>query len=359
MNAPRRAETDSAPRHEEKFNPILRALRVIIDWRELGFHERERRDTMPVEYYSKVWHNGQFIPWEDATIHVASHVVSYASGVFEGIRCYETPQGPAIFRLKDHTQRLINSARIYRMEFDYTLDQLQQALIDLVRVNNIKACYLRPVAFRGYGETGVNPLKNPVEIYLMAWKWGKYLGADALQQGVDVCVSSWHRMAPNTMPSLAKAASNYMNSQLIKMEAITNGYMEGIALDAAGNISEGSGENVFIIRDEKLYTPPLSCSLLPGITRDSILTLANELGYAVTEQTLSREVLYLADEVFLCGTAAEITPVRSVDRIPVGQGRPGPVTQKLQERFLSIVQGRAEDAHGWLTFCTQPVAVGR
>lgn len=314
---------------------------------------------MPVEHYEKVWHNGKFIPWEEATIHVASHVVSYASSVFEGIRCYDTPQGPAIFRLKDHMQRLINSARIYRMELGFTVDQLQQAQIDLVRVNGIKACYLRPVVLRGYGETGVNPLKNPVEIYLMAWGWGKYLGHDALQEGVDVCVSSWQRMAPNTLPSMAKAASNYMNSQLIKMEALTNGYVEGIALDSTGNISEGSGENIFVIRDQKLLTPPLSCSILPGITRDSILTLAREMGYTVVEQTLAREVLYLADEVFLCGTAAEITPVRSVDRMVVGKGRPGPITLKLQERFLALVQGQTEDPHGWLTFCNQPVEVDR
>jgi branched-chain amino acid aminotransferase len=292
-------------------------------------------------------------------VHVASHVVSYASCLFEGIRCYETPQGPAIFRLKEHTDRLVNSCKIYRMELDYSREQLAQALVELVRVNGVKHCYLRPVIFRGYGEAGVNPLKNPIEIYLLAWQWGKYLGAEALAQGVDVCVASWHRMAPNTMPAMAKAASNYMNAQLIKMEAITNGYVEGIALDPAGHISEGSGENIFLVRDGKIFTPPLASSVLPGITRDSVMTLARELGYEVSEQPLAREMLYIADEVFFTGTAAEITPIRSVDRIVVGKGQPGLVTRRLQERFLAIVEGRAEDKYGWLTLCNQPVAAER
>ena len=314
---------------------------------------------MALAYYEQVWHNGKFIPWAEATVHVASHVVSYASCLFEGIRCYETPRGPAIFRLKEHTDRLVNSCKIYRMELDYSRAQLAQALVELVRVNKVKHCYLRPVIFRGYGEAGVNPLKNPIEIYLLAWQWGKYLGAEALAQGVDVCVASWHRMAPNTMPAMAKAASNYMNAQLIKMEAITNGYVEGIALDPSGHISEGSGENIFLVRDGKIYTPPLASSVLPGITRDSVMTLARELGYEVSEQLLAREMLYIADEVFFTGTAAEITPIRSVDRIVVGKGKPGPLTQKLQERFLAIVEGRGEDKYGWLTFCNQPVAAER
>jgi branched-chain amino acid aminotransferase len=314
---------------------------------------------MALAYYEQVWHNGKFIPWAEATVHVASHVVSYASCLFEGIRCYETPRGPAIFRLKEHTDRLVNSCKIYRMELDYSRAQLAQALVELVRVNKVKHCYLRPVIFRGYGEAGVNPLKNPIEIYLLAWQWGKYLGAEALAQGVDVCVASWHRMAPNTMPAMAKAASNYMNAQLIKMEAITNGYVEGIALDPSGHISEGSGENIFLVRDGKIYTPPLASSVLPGITRDSVITLARELGYEVSEQPLAREMLYIADEVFFTGTAAEITPIRSVDRIVVGKGQPGPVTRQLQERFLAIVEGRAEDKYGWLTFCNQPVTAER
>ena len=306
---------------------------------------------MAIAYCEQVWHNGKFIPWAEATVHVASHVVSYASCLFEGIRCYETPQGAAIFRLKEHTDRLVNSCKIYRMELAYSREQLAQAMVELVRVNKVKHCYIRPVVFRGYGEVGVNPLKNPIEIYLLAWEWGKYLGAEALKQGVDVCVASWHRMAPNTMPAMAKAASNYMNAQLIKMEAITNGYVEGIALDPSGHISEGSGENIFLARDGRIFTPPLASSVLPGITRDSVMTLARELGCEVSEQALAREMLYIADEVFFSGTAAEITPIRSVDRIVVGQGKPGPITKKLQERFLSIVEGRAEDRYGWLTPC--------
>jgi branched-chain amino acid aminotransferase len=314
---------------------------------------------MSVDFYDHVWHNGKFIPWKDATIHVASHVVSYGSCLFEGIRCYDTPQGPSIFRLKEHVDRLVNSSKIYRMELAYSRADLERALVEVVRINKAPHCYLRPIVLRGYGEVGVNAMKNPIEIYLLAWKWGKYLGAEALNQGVDVCVSSWNRMAPNTLPPMAKAAANYMNAQLIKMEAITNGYVEGIALDPSGNVSEGSGENIFVVREGKLFTPPLGSSVLPGITRDSVITLARELGITVVEQIIAREMLYIADEVFFTGTAAEITPIRSVDRITVGAGKPGPITKKLQERFLSIVEGRAEDKYGWLTQCSQPVAAGR
>lgn len=313
---------------------------------------------MAIDHYEKVWHNGEFIPWDDAKVHVASHVISYASCLFEGIRCYETPQGPAIFRLKEHTERLANSCKIYRLDLEYSREQLQQAMVELVRVNKAKHCYIRPLVFRGYGELSVNPLKNPVEVYLLSWRWGKYLGEEALKKGVDVCVSSWQRMAPNTLPSMAKAAANYMNAQLIKMEAIANGYVEGIALDTSGYVSEGSGENIFVVREGKIYTPPLASSVLPGITRDSVLTLAREMGYPVSEQPLAREMLYIADEIFFTGTAAEITPIRSVDRIVIGQGQPGPITRKLQERFLAIVQGHADDKYGWLTFCNQPVAAG-
>jgi len=312
---------------------------------------------MAVKYFEKVWHNGEFIPWADATIHVASHVVSYASCLFEGIRCYETPQGPAIFRLKDHVDRLVDSSKIYRMELNYSSEQLQQALVELVRVNEVRHCYLRPVVFRGYGNVGVDPLHNPIEIYLMAWEWGKYLGHEALRDGVDVCVSSWGRIAPNTLPALAKASANYMNSQLIHMEAVINGYTEGIALDASGHISEGSGENIFVVRHGRILTPPLSSSVLPGVTRMSIVTLAQELGYAIVETEIPREMLYIADEVFFVGTAAEVTPIRSVDRIQVGKGKPGPITLELQESLLAIAQGRAEDKHGWLTLCGQTVAV--
>jgi branched-chain amino acid aminotransferase len=311
---------------------------------------------MALKYYEKVWHNGEFIPWADATIHVASHVVSYASCLFEGIRCYETPQGPAIFRLKDHVDRLVNSSKIYRMELDYSSEQLQQALVELVRVNQVKHCYLRPLVFRGYGNAGVDPLHNPIEIYLLAWEWGKYLGKEALQNGVEVCVSSWGRIAPNTLPALAKSAANYMNSQLIHMEAVINGYTEGIALDASGHVSEGSGENIFVVRQGSLLTPPLSSSVLPGITRMSILTLAHDLGYSVVETEIPREMLYIADEVFFVGTAAEVTPIRSVDRVLVGKGHPGPITLQLQESLLAIAEGRADDKYGWLTLCGQEVA---
>jgi len=314
---------------------------------------------MAIKHFEKVWHNGEFIPWNEATIHVASHVVSYGSCLFEGIRCYDTPAGPSIFRLKEHTERLVNSCKIYRMELEFSRDQLAQAMVELVQVNAVKHCYIRPVIFRGFGEVGVSPLKNPIEIYLLAWEWGKYLGNEALRQGVDVCVSSWQRIAPNTLPAIAKAAANYMNAQLVKMEALTNGYVEGITLDASGHVSEGSGENIFVMRGGKIITPPLSSSILPGITRDSVITLAQELGYTVVEQAISREMLYIADEVFFTGTAAEITPIRSVDRIVVGEGQPGPVTRSLQARFLSIVQGKAEDKYGWLTLCGQPVAAAR
>jgi branched-chain amino acid aminotransferase len=314
---------------------------------------------MAINYYEKVWHNAEFIPWESATVHVASHVLSYASCLFEGMRCYETKHGPAIFRLKEHTERLLNSCKIYRMDVSYSRDQLEQATIELVRINDAKHCYIRPLIFRGYGEAGVNGLRNPVETYLLAWRWGKYLGDEALKSGVDVCVSSWNRVAPNTLPAMAKAAANYMNSQLIQMEASINGYTEGIALDAAGNISEGSGENIFVIRDGRIYTPPFASAILPGVTRNSIMTLAEELGYPVVEQSLPRETLYIADEVFFVGTAAEVTPIRSVDRIVVGNGKPGPITRKLQERYLAIAEGRAEDKYGWLTLCNQPVGAER
>jgi branched-chain amino acid aminotransferase len=311
---------------------------------------------MAIDYYEKVWHNGKFIPWQDATLHVASHVVSYGTCLFEGIRCYETPQGPAIFRLKDHAQRLVDSCKIYRMELPYSAADLQQAMTDLVRTNRAQHAYIRPLIFRGLGDLGVNPLKNPIETYILCWRWGKYLGEDALKNGIDVCISSWNRIAPNTLPAMAKAAANYMNSQLIKMEAVVNGFVEGIALDRSGNVSEGSGENIFVIRNNRLLTPPLVSSILPGITRDSVITLAEEIGLPVSEQPLPREALYIADEVFFSGTAAEITPLRSIDRIVIGQGRPGPITRELQQRLLAIAQGHADDKYGWLTYAHQPVA---
>jgi branched-chain amino acid aminotransferase len=298
----------------------------------------------------KIWHNGRFIPWEDATIHVLSHVVSYGSSIFEGIRCYATPSGPAVFRLKEHIRRMLDSAKIYRMEnLGYSAPQLAEAMLELVRVNRMESCYIRPIVIRAYGEMGVNPLKNPIDVYVACWEWGKYLGEEALAEGVDVCVSSWTRIAPNTLPALAKAGANYMNSQLMKMEALANGYSEGIALDAAGYVSEGSGENIFVVRDGKIHTPPLGASVLPGITRDSVLTLARELDIPLVETIIPREMLYIADEVFFSGTAAEITPIRSIDRISIGKGRRGPIAEKLQKEFFAIVNGTHPDRHGWLT----------
>jgi branched-chain amino acid aminotransferase len=297
----------------------------------------------------KIWHNGRFIAWEDAKIHVLSHVVSYGSSVFEGVRCYDTQRGPAIFRLREHTRRLLDSAKIYRMPVPFTLEQLMEAQVELVRVNRLRSCYLRPIVLRGYGTMGVMPGSNPVEVFLACWEWGKYLGEEAMTQGVDVCVSSWNRMAPNTLPALAKAGGNYLNSQLIRMQADLDGYAEGIALDRDGYVSEGSGENIFVIRDGKIHTPPLAASVLPGITRDTILTLAREAGIPVVEMNIPREMLYIADEIFFTGTAAEVTPVRSVDRIPVGSGKRGPVTEQLQKAFFDIVEGRVEDRYGWLT----------
>ncbi len=298
----------------------------------------------------KIWHNGSFIPWDDAKVHVLTHALHYGSTVFEGLRCYSTPSGPAIFRAREHLRRLFDSARIYRMEnIGYAADQLLEAMAELVRVNRMDSCYIRPLAFRGYGEMGVLPLHNPVEVYIACWEWGKYLGPEALAEGVDVCVSSWTRLAPNTLPAMAKVAANYMNSQLIKMEAVINGYAEGIALDAAGYVSEGSGENIFVARDGRLYTPPLGTSALPGITRDTVLELARDLRIEIIEQAIPREMLYIADEVFFTGTAAEITPIRSIDRIQIGKGRRGPIAEKLQRAFFAIIRGEAEDRRGWLT----------
>src|SRR5271165_4321018 len=308
----------------------------------------------------KIWRNGEFIAWDDARIHVLSHVVSYGSSVFEGIRCYETLNGPAVFRLPEHVRRMVDSAKIYRMDnFQFTREQLSAAILELVTINQMRSCYIRPIVMRGYGEMGVNGTKNPVDIYLACWEWGKYLGEEALSEGVDVCISSWNRFAPNTLPALAKAGANYMNSQLIKMEALANGYSEGIALDTSGFVSEGSGENVFLVHKDRIYTPPLANSVLPGITRSSVLQIAHDLGITVHEQTIPREFLYLADEVFFSGTAAEITPIRSVDKITVGDGKIGPVTRAVRSEFYAIANGKVEDRHGWLTPVPmkQPVAV--
>ena len=308
----------------------------------------------------KIWHNGRFIPWDDAKIHVLSHVTSYGSSVFEGIRCYHTAAGPAIFRVREHSQRLLDSAKIYRIEVGYGVDELSEAMAELVRVNRLQSCYLRPIVLRGYGDVGVLPANVPTEVYLACWEWGKYLGEEGLAQGVDVCVSSWTRIAPNTLPALAKAGANYMNSQLIRMEAHINGYAEGIALDESGYVSEGSGENIFVVRNGKILTPPLGASVLPGITRDTVIQLAESLGIPVTETLVPREMLYIADEVFFSGTAAEITPIRTVDRIPIGKGTRGPITERLQSVFFDLVKGNAPDHYGWLypvAKAEQPVGV--
>ncbi len=314
---------------------------------------------MPVQKTDKIWHNGKFIDWDDATIHITAHVISYGSAVFEGIRCYATPQGPAILRLPEHAQRLLNSSKIYRMEVKYSLEELMQAMVELVRVNKMPHCYIRPLVLRGYGVVGVDPSKTPIEVYIACWPWGGYLGADALEKGVDVCVSSWNRMAPNTLPAMAKSAANYMNSQLIKMEAIINGYVEGIALDDRGLVSEGSGENIFIVRAGTVITPPLASSVLPGITRDSVITLCRDLEIPFQERSIPREELYISDEVFFVGTATEITPIRSIDRYVIGSGQRGAVTKTLQDEFFGILQGKKADRHGWLTLVKQPVAAAR
>ncbi len=301
---------------------------------------------MPLESTSHIWHNGQLIPWERAQIHVMSHVVHYGSSVFEGIRCYSQPDGAGVFRLHEHMARLVDSAKIYRMPLGYTVDELSDAVVQVIEANGIAPCYIRPVAFRGYGEIGVNPLKSPVEVYIANFPWGKYVPGNA---GADVCVSSWSRLAPNTMPSLAKAGANYMNSQLIRMEAEINGYAEGIALDVNGYLSEGSGENLFVIRGGVLYTSPLANSVLNGITRSSVLTIAKDLGIPVVEQALPREMLYIADEAFFTGTAAEVTHLRSVDRILIGDGTMGPITKALHDEFFALVNGTKPDRYGWLT----------
>ncbi len=310
---------------------------------------------MALKKTEKIWHNGTFIPWDDAQIHVLSHVVNYASAVFEGIRCYSTPKGPAVFRLQDHMQRLVNSAKVYRMDLPYSVDTFSSVALDLVRANSMDACYIRPIVLRGYGDVSVNPFNCPIEVYMACWEWGKYLGPEALERGVDVCISTWTRIAPNTLPAMAKAVGNYMNSQLVRMEAMINGYTEGIALDVDGHVSEGSGENIFVIANGTLVTPPLANSILPGITRSTIFTLAREMGIPVAEQLIPRESLYIADEVFLCGTATEVTPVRSIDRISIGNGGRGPITKRLQDEFFAVVEGRKADRHGWLTHV--PVAV--
>src|SRR3954452_17069473 len=317
------------------------------------------KDVSTMNIVQKVWKNGEFIDWNDARIHVMSHVVDYGSSVFEGIRCYNTTKGSAVFRLTEHMQRLVNSAKIYRMDFPYDRQALCDATVELIRASGLDECYIRPIVFRGLDEDkpafGVNPFPNPIDSYIAIWQWGKYLGEEALESGIDVCVSSWTRITSNSMPAMAKAGANYMNSQLIKMEALLGGFSEGIALDDRGYVSEGSGENIFVVYNGRLLTPPLGASILPGITRDSVIQLAREMGIEVVEAQVQRAALYLADELFFTGTAAEITPIRSIDRITVGAGKRGEITAQLQSAFFEILDATrsAPNAAPWLTFVNE------
>jgi len=296
-----------------------------------------------------VWRDGELVRWDDATIHVLSHVVHYGSSVFEGIRFYDTPDGPAIFRLPEHIRRFLDSAKIYRMDLGFTGEQIADACSETVRRNNINEGYLRPIALRGYGSPGLNPLPCPIELFVLCWPWGAYLGDEAIAKGIDACVSSWHRMEPNTFPAGAKAGGNYLSAQLMRMEALANGYGEAIALGPGGLLSEGSGQNIFLVRNGVLMTPPIDGTLLAGITRDSIITIARDIGIPVSEGPIPRETLYTCDEAFFTGTAAEVTPIRSVDRIDVGNGTVGPITRTLQQRLLGIARGQLPDSYGWLT----------
>lgn len=307
---------------------------------------------MAFEGAKKIWMNGEIIPWENATVHVMAHALHYGSSVFEGIRVYPTPNGPAVFRLTPHMKRLFDSARIYRMTIPYDLDLLIQVCKDIIQANELNdGAYIRPIVLRGYGSAGLSPRDDhPVDVAVAAWKWGAYLGAEGLEKGIDACISSWQRVAPNTVPAMAKAGGNYLSSQLISMEAKRLGFTEGIALSVDGRVSEGAGENLFIVKDGNLITPPTAASILAGITRDTVRQLAGRMGISVTEQQIPREMLYLADEVFLCGTAAEITPVRSIDRMTIGSGARGPVTEQLQDAFFGLFDGRTEDTEGWLEY---------
>ncbi len=303
----------------------------------------------PFNENGKIWMNGDLVPWKDANIHIASHVIHYGSSIFEGFRAYESSQGPVIFRLRAHTQRLYNSCKMYRMDIPYTQEEFNLAVIDTIKSNGFSSCYIRPIVYRGYGTLGVDPFPNPVNCAIIVWEWGTYLGEEALEKGVDVKISTWQRMAPNTLPALSKSGANYMNSQLIKMEALMEGYVEGIALNTSGNVSEGSGENIFVVVNDIIHTPPLSSSILPGITRDTVIQLAREKGLSVVEEIIPREMLYIADEVLFTGSAAEITPIRSIDKISIGSGKRGPITKILQDAFFSYIKGEREDKFNWLT----------
>ncbi len=304
---------------------------------------------MPVKKVDKIWMNGKLVNWDDAKIHVLSHVVHYGSSWFEGIRCYETAKGAAIFRLDKHIRRLFDSVKIYKTDIPYSEAQIEEAILATIRANKMKACYVRPIVYRGYGDVGVNPIGCPVDVAVGVWEWGSYLGPAALTDGIDVCISTWNRPAPNTLPTMAKAGGNYVLSQMMKLEAVKAGFVEAIALDVNGNLSEGSGENIFAVKDDIIYTPPVSSSILPGITRTSIIQLAKEMGHDVRETVMPREMAYIADELFFTGTAVEVTPIRSVDKVTVGDGKPGPITIKLQKAFFDILKN-GTDTHNWLKF---------
>jgi branched-chain amino acid aminotransferase len=307
---------------------------------------------MPIPATQFIWFNGKLVHWEKATVHVLTHALHYGSSVFEGVRAYETPKGVAIFRLRDHTRRLFDSAKIYRIPLSYSVEQLNEACRQVISANGLKrGAYIRPVVFRGYGEIGVTPkVEPPTEVAVAAWEWGKYLGADAEEHGVDACISSWQRVAPNTLPALAKAGGNYLSSQLIGAEARRLGFAEGIGLSPDGTLSEGSGENLFLVKDGTLLTPALAHSVLGGLTRDTVMRLARERGIEVKECAIPRELLYIADEAFFTGTAVEITPIRSVDRLSVGNGKRGPITETLQNAFFGLFNGKTPDKFGWLDY---------
>lgn len=304
---------------------------------------------MAMQHPDKVWLDGKLVPWDQATVHVASHALHYGSSVFEGIRAYALSEGPAVFCLEAHLDRLWDSCKVVRMEIPFSREEIAQAIVDTIRANGHRSCYIRPIVFRGWGSIAVDPRPCPVHTSIITLEMGQYLGPEALEKGVDVGVSSWRRMAPGTTPAAAKLGGPYINSQFIVMEAVSHGYSEGIALDASGHVSEGSGENIFVVRRGKILTPPLAASILDGITRRCVFTLAAELGLEVREEAIPRELLYMADEVFFCGTAAEITPIRSVDGVVVGAGKRGPITTRLMDAFFDIVSGRVPDRHGWLT----------
>ena len=308
---------------------------------------------MPIAEAKYIWYNGKMVAWKDATVHVLAHALHYGSTVFEGVRCYATAKGPVIFRLSDHTKRLFDSAKIYRIDIPYTAEQINAACKQVITTNALnKGAYMRPFAFRSYGEIGVAPkVSPPIDTVIAAFEWGAYLGAEGLENGIDVCVSSWQRLAPNTIPALGKAAGNYLSSQLISMEAKRLGFAEGIGLATDGTVSEGAGENLFLVRNGVIYSPAIDNSILQGITRDTVIQLAKAHGFEVREQAIPRELLYLADEIFLTGTAAEVTPVRSVDRITIGAGKRGPVTEVIQSAFFGLFNGKTPDTHGWLEPC--------